>query len=60
MAKMNSWSSHYSCLHKNHFILWFGAQETFLIIINVEKQCCAAYTVFFVETEMLFSGFYDE
>jgi len=33
-------------------ICWFGAHETFLIIINTEKSCAALYV-------MLFSGFFD-
>jgi len=28
---------------RNHSICWFAAQETFLIIINVENSCAASY-----------------
>ncbi len=39
-------------------ICWFAAQETFLIIINVENSCAAQY---FVETDTFyFPWFFDE
>ncbi len=39
----------------SEIICWFAAQETFLIIINVENSCAAKY---FVEAVIHFSGFY--
>ncbi len=38
-------------------ICWFAAQETFLIIINVENSCAANM---FVETMIIFPELFDE
>ncbi len=35
-------------------ICWFAAQETFPIIINVEKQLCCLINFFLLETIILF------
>ncbi len=36
-------------------ICWFDAQQTFIVIINVEKRC-----LIFWKQEYFFSGFFDE
>ncbi len=45
-----TWSSEIS------LICWFAAQETFLIIINVDNSCAAS---FFMETDIYILGFFD-
>ncbi len=39
-------------------IYWFTAQETFLIIINVENSCTASY--FYGNYNIIFVRFFDE
>ncbi len=41
-SKLN-FQHHYSSLPEIILICWFAAQETFLIIINVENSCAAQY-----------------
>ncbi len=37
-------------------LIWFAAQETFLIISNIENSWAASYIIYLVETIQIFFG----